>query len=450
VSATGPDLSAAPAVQAAGVAPASSVSAAVPFAMESSIGVDRSAGLFSLLLRSLSWAAAARLVSTVGNITKYVVFARLLSPFDFGVTTVALSTLDLLSALSSTSFERALVQQDAEVGPYLDTVWTTSLARGIALTAIILFAARPIAIFFRQDSAYLVFCAVTPVALLRACQSPACVLLYRRMEFHVVLILNVAELIASFAVGIAAIVYIGDWRGLVVATIAGQAARTALSYWYFPYRPRLRFDLMRAREMFAFGRWVTGAGISEFLAVQLDNFTVAHLLGPQALGEYQLAFRIGEMPAGEFALSASIVTFPLVARLTGQREVRRKLFAYSSAVIVVVGLVYSFMVLSLGRSLLEVCFTSKWLGALPALRLLCFYGIFQGILILGRSFLDGIGTPGSSFGITAVRAVVLAILIYPLTLAYGTAGAAVAALVSVVAPIPIMLVLYERASVRKP
>jgi lipopolysaccharide exporter len=444
VSANIRELSAAQAAQALAAAPAGS---APPFALNSTVG---GAGLLSFLLRSLSWSAAARLVSTVGNIAKYVVFARMLSPFDFGVTTVALSTLDLLSAISSTSFEYALVQQKAEVGPYLDTVWTTSLARGLALSAIILFAARPIAIFFRQDAAYLVFCAVTPVALLRACQSPACVLLYRRMEFHVVLILNAAELIASFAVGIAAIVYLGDWRGLIVAAIAGQAARTALSYWYFPYRPRLRFNRERAHEMFQFGRWVTGAGIGEFLAVQLDNFTVAHLLGPQSLGEYQLAFRIGEMPAGEFAKSATIVTFPLVARLTGQAEVRRKLFAYSSAVIAIVGLVYALAVLKMGRSLLEICFTNKWLGALPALRLLCFYGVFQGILILGRSFLDGVGTPGSSFGITAVRAVVLAILIYPLTLAYGTAGAASAALVSVIAPVPIMLVLYKRASARKP
>lgn len=425
---------------------AAAAAAVLPRAVTSTVTASRGAGLLPFLVHSLSWTAAARLVSTLGNVLKYVVFARLLSPFDFGVTTVALSTLDLFSAFTNASFERALVQQDAEVDPYLDTVWTTSLVRGIALTLIILIGAHPIATFFRQEATYLVFCAVTPVALLRACQSPACVLLYRRMEFHLVLMLNAGELFASLLVGIVAIAYAPDWRGLIVATIAGQAARTALSYWYFPYWPRFRFSLERARQMFDFGRWVTGAGIAEFLAVQLDNFTVAHVLGPQSLGEYQLAFRMGEMPAGEFAMSAGIVTFPLVARLTGERDARRKLFAYGAAIVALVGFAYALIVLTAGGPLLELCFTSKWLGALPALKLLSFYGMFQGVVILGKNFLDGVGTPRSSFGIAAVRAVVLAILIYPLTVAYGTAGAAAAALVSVVMPIPIMLVLYRRAS----
>lgn len=410
-------------------------------------GADPETGLFALAVHGFTWTAAARFVSTFGNVVKYLVFARLLSPFDFGVTIVALSTLDLLSALTSASFDRALIQQEADIEPYLDTVWTTSIVRGIALTAIIVLACRPIAVFFRQESAYLVFCAVTPVALLRACQSPASALMHRRMQFHLVLALNTAELFASFTVGVLAIVYVSDWRGLIIATIAGQTARTGLSYWYFPYRPKCRFNVEQARQMLRFGRWITGAGIAEFVSTQLDNFAVAHLLGPSSLGEYQLAFRIGEMPAGEFAMSASIVTFPLVARLNHD-HLRWKLFIYSAGGVAVVGFAYAMGILAAGDMLLQWLFTSKWSGALPALKVLSFYGLFQGLIVIGKSFFDGIGTPVSSFVIVLTRAITLAVLIYPLTVMYGTAGAAVAALISVALPIPVMLLLAQKGRKR--
>jgi len=113
--------------------------------------------LFSVLSRSFGWAGGARAVSSVGNTARYWLFARMLTPYDFGVTTMALLTVDMLWAITSASFDKALVQQEEEIEPFLDTVWTTTLARGALIAVLLLVAARPIAGFFRQEEAYIVF-----------------------------------------------------------------------------------------------------------------------------------------------------------------------------------------------------------------------------------------------------------------------------------------------------
>jgi O-antigen/teichoic acid export membrane protein len=401
--------------------------------------------LLSVLRRSLGWAGAARALTSVGNTARYWLFARLLTPYDFGVTTMALLTVEMLWAMTNASFDKALVQQEEAVEPFLDTVWTTTFARGVLIGALLFVAARPIAGFFRQEEAYVVFLAVAPLALIRGFQSPALVSLFRRLEFRVVLMLNGAELIGSCAVGVLAIWWWGDWRGLVAATIAGQIGRTALSFWYFPYHPRIRFDLALARQMFKFGRWVTGTGIAEFASQQIDNFVVAHVLGPSAVGDYQMAFRIGEMPASELAFSASLVTFPMASRLSGLEKARRQLFLYSGIAVVATGAAYALLILGAGADIIRFALGPKWLGVTPALNWLCLYGLFQGLLILGRSFLDGLGAPEASFNVTLIRALTLALLIYPLTKWQGLSGAGAAALFSVIVPIPLMLILYRRA-----
>ena len=410
----------------------------------SALGDGLDGGFVTLLTRTLSWAAAARALTAVGNLLRYALFARMLTPYDFGVTTTAFLTLDMLSALTSASFEKTLIQQREEIEPFLDTVWAFTVVRGALLALVLVIAARPIAAFFRQQEAAIVFSAVAPLALVRAVQSPGWVALFRRLELHVVLMLNAAELISSLTIGILAVLWWGDWRGLVAATIAGQAGRTLLSYWYFPYRPRMRFDLLQLKQMLRYGRWVTGTGIAEFASQQIDNFVVAHVLGPRAVGDYQMAFRIGEMPASELAYSASMVTFPIVSKLRARKDTCRRLLFYTSVTVIIVGTVYSGAILNWGTAGLRILFGIKWMGAMPALRILCFYGLFQGLLILGKSFLDGLGAPAASFNMTMVRAMVLVLLIYPLTNWYGLSGAAAAALGSVIMPLPVMLMLYSR------
>jgi O-antigen/teichoic acid export membrane protein len=402
-------------------------------------------GLAATVMRGLTWAAAARALTAAGNIARYALFARLLTPYDFGVTTTALLTLDMLTALTSPSFEKSLIQQREEIEPFMDTVWSFSVVRGLLLALLLVACARPFAGFFRQQEAYVVFWAVAPLAVFRAIQSPCWIALFRRLEFHVVLMLNAAELVGSLIIGVPAILWWGDWRGLVAATIAGQIGRTLLSYWYFPYRPRARFSFEQFARLFKYGRWVTGTGIAEFASQQIDNFVIAHVLGPRSVGDYQMAFRIGEMPGTELAYSASLVTFPIAAKLGDRKRERNKLFFYTAAAVVALGVAYGVVMIATGDDVIRVVFGPKWLGAAPALRVLSFYGLFQGLQILGKSFLDGIGAPEASFNTTVLRALVLAATIYPLTMRYATTGAAMAALLSVLVPVPVMFMLYRRA-----
>lgn len=405
----------------------------------------KAVSLRAAFIRGVGWAGLARALAFAFSMFRYVVFARLLDPRDFGVVGAAASAMGLLSSLTSPSFGQALIQRDDDVEPYLDTVFTAGVVRGVVISVLMFAAARPLAVFFKQPNNYAVFWALAPFMIIYAMQSPGVVVYYRRLDFRIMLALNAAELTTAFGVGLIAILYWRDWRGLVAGMLAGQAVRAAVTHCYFPYRPRLRFDLPKAHQLFAFGRWMTAQGVAALVARDFDNLAVAHLLGPAALGEYQMAFRAGELPAGEFAHSMGMVSFPLSARLRGRPRERRRAFAAICAIVFAVGGGYAATMFFWGPDIVRLVFGPRWLGALPPLQFLALYGLFQGLLTVGGYFLDGMGAPKASFQVTIVRALTLMALVLPMTLSGGTRGTAAAGLISVAVPLPLMLAFFHRA-----
>jgi lipopolysaccharide exporter len=400
--------------------------------------------LLKTFVTGLSWTAAARGLSAIGTAARYIVFVRLLKPFDFGV--IASATLICSALLAGTDpvMGQALVQQKDDIDPYLDTVLTTYFIRSLIIGIILIACSRPLGVFFHLGDAYTVFWAMVPLPILRSIQSPRLVTLYRQLDFHYVTILNVAEVLASLVFGLIAVLYWRDWRGLVFSLLAGAAVRDVLTYWFFPHWPQMRFSLDRAKTMLSFGLWFSFGTLCDFVAKQLDNLVVGHLLGPGALGNYQMAFRAGEMPVVEFTTSAFVVTFPMVARLRNDRLARSRLFWSVTGVVAAVGVGYAAFIFAFGPQLVLRVFGPAWIHAVNPLKVLCIYGLLQGFLVIGRSFLSGLGKPEQYVISAAVRAAVLAIAIYPLTATHGPTGAAVAGVLSIIAALPIMAyLLYQ-------
>jgi O-antigen/teichoic acid export membrane protein len=401
----------------------------------------------TVLFRSLSWTSAARGAAIVGVLLRYVIFARLLRPFDFGVLNSAASCLILAMALTDPNFDSALVARHDEITPYLDTVWVTMVAQGALVALALIALAWPLSFFFKIPEVYRVFWAVAPLALIKSLRSPASgSRIYRKMDFRISFMLTTGEQVAGFLIGLGAILWFGDWRGLICAMYAESLARSASTYWYFPYWPRFRFNPARFRSLFGYSKWVTIRGFIDRVSQNVANIAVGHLLGAKALGEYQMAFRLGEMPGTELGAVAGLVSFPLVSRIGNERAQRRRLYGWTSGTVATVGIIYALFLLQFGPLVIARTIGTKWLGAVPALRLLCFYGVAQGLIIVGAHFLDGLGKPDTSFRIASVTTVVLTLLIYPFTSWFGLIGAAAAVVTSVAIPVPIVLMLCREAT----
>src|ERR1700736_5725120 len=113
--------------------------------------------LLKTFFTGLSWTAAARGLTAIGTAARYVVFVRLLKPFDFGVIASAMLICTAVSAATDPRMGQALIQQEDKIDPYLDTLFTTYFLRSLIIGLILILCARPLGNFFHLGEAYTVF-----------------------------------------------------------------------------------------------------------------------------------------------------------------------------------------------------------------------------------------------------------------------------------------------------
>src|SRR5258708_39596184 len=104
--------------------------------------------LLKTFFTGLSWTAAARGLTAVGTAARYVVFVRLLKPFDFGVIASAMLICTAISAVTDPRMGQALIQQEDQIDPYLDTLFTTYFLRSLIIGFILILFAHPLGHFF--------------------------------------------------------------------------------------------------------------------------------------------------------------------------------------------------------------------------------------------------------------------------------------------------------------
>lgn len=378
------------------------------------------------VIKGGTWVFAARALEQLFTAARLIILARLLSPDDFGVFGIALLILSVLDTFSRTGFRQALIQKSGDAAPYLDTAWTVGLIRSLVIAGVVFLAAPFAAEFFRMPQAAPVIRAIGAAILLQGLTNIKVVCFEKELKFHKFFAYQTAGIAADAAVAIGAALMLRNPWALVFGRLAGNLARCAVSYIIDPYRPRLRFDAVRARELFGFGKWVFGSSILLFLITHGDDLFVGKMIGAAALGLYQMAYLIANLPATEITHVISRIAFPAYSKLQDNASKFKDSYVKILQITMLLVLPAAALIFSLAPEIVLVFLGAKWLAVVPAMKILCVFAVARAIGATSGSALYGAGAPKVATVTSAIKLVLLAILLYPLTKRFGIAGTAMA------------------------
>ncbi|HEX2093319.1 MAG TPA: oligosaccharide flippase family protein [Longimicrobiaceae bacterium] len=377
-----------------------------------------------------AWALLSLTLGIVTSALRAFVVARLLGAHEVGTVGIAMLVLATAEALTTTGSETALVTHPDGGEEDLDLIFTLRVAQGL-LIALLLWGAAPVAArFFGVPAVAGLTRALALVPLIRGFSNPAAVLLIRRIEFRRLFWWGLPETVA----GIALLVGVGlarrDAWALAAATIGAQGVSTAVSYLMAPRIPRLTVRGPGLARLLHYGRWMQGTRVLMFLGFHLDNLLVGKLLGPTALGYYQLAFRIGEIPVSTVGRAAAQVMLPVLTRLRRRPDRLRRQFLSTLRLVVGVNAAFALVLVLAARPAVELLLGPSWLPAVPVIRILAVAMVFRVVMVLTNQLFYAVERLRLVFMVNTVRVAVMALTIYPLLLAMGISGVAVAVLLS--------------------
>lgn len=371
------------------------------------------------------WMTATNVADRALQIVLLIVLARLLDPADFGLMGIALLTLSAMKRFSRVGFQEALIQRiEADIDDYLNTAWTVEVGRGLGLAAITFLAAPLVASFFSEPRAQPVLRVVALSPLLMGLRNPAVVYFKKNLDFHKEFAYVMSGSVANFGVAVAlGLVFQNVWA-LVLGYVSADATRLLVSYVMDGFRPIPEFNRQYLGELFAYGKWITGTEGLQFLISEGDDAVVGFVLGAASLGLYQVAYRIAKAPATEVAIVVSSVTFPAYSKLQDDVDALREVFFKTVQVTTFVSFPISVGIVVASPVFVRGFLGVEWLPIIPIMQLIGVYGL---LISLGATFgpvWKALGRPDYITKLSAVRVVLMAILILPATRMYGIIGAA--------------------------
>ncbi len=387
--------------------------------------------------RATLWGASATVVATAGRALRVIVVAPFVSAHDYGLLAATVALLEGANAFSDLGTQASLVRHPGPVGHVLDAAFTLQALRGLVLASL-LFAAAPLAgAWIGDDTLVLVMRAMAVAPLIAGFSNPAMVLLTRRLDFRTLFGWSLVEPAVTLAIGVWLAVTLRNVWALVLAAICGEVVRSTVSW--VAARPWPHFSLPRepVAELLRFGRWVFGTRILMFLSVRGDDLFVAAVFGTTAVGVYSVAFRIAELPVLLVTHAIVAVVLPVWSSLAAQPERLRSWFLRTCLWAGAVNAAVAAALLAVAPLVLPLPRGMTWEASRPLVLVLIVASFARSLIILAEPYFYSIGRPAVWFWMNVCRVGTTAILIVPLSRAFGLVGVALAVAAGVFATVPI-------------
>ena len=397
-----------------------------------------------ILVTGALWTSASEVLSGLAVLGANVLAARLLSPHDFGLMGVVTLGLTILDQLSQTGFHSALVQREKDVEAYLDVAFTWHVMRGVLIAGLLALSAPLVARFYGESALAPVMLAVAMQPLVTGFANIGQIHFHRRLDFRALSLVKLGTVALRLAVFVPAILHFRNVWALVAGVLASAISSVLVSYVSHPYRPKFRWDRSRLGELIRYGKWLTGFAAMTLCITYGDNLFVSKYLGLAALGVYQLAYEVSNLPATNITHVLGRIGFPTYARLQNDQAALRGAFLRVMRVTLLLAGPVSVLLFVSASDLVHHVLGEKWTRAIPLIRILSVAGLVRAFAALAGPLFHAVGRTDLDFKMNLPRFFCTVLGLWPAAHWFGLEGVCYVVLIAIVTTLPTWFVALPR------
>ncbi|MCW6532759.1 lipopolysaccharide biosynthesis protein [Sphingomonas lycopersici] len=292
--------------------------------------------------------------------------ARLLTPNDFGIVSLAMIVVEFAQMLTDFQLTNALVRSPRRDEHLYATAFTLGVMRGVITAAGIALAALPAGVMTGNDHVRNVLLVLALQPLIDGWRSPRMVDYIRDIDFSREAVVTIVGRIVAVAIMVLLAALTHSYWALVSGTIVASLTMTIMTHVMRPFRPR--FELRDYRLFLGFGGWMSAAAMTNYLSFKLDSLIVAGRFGVARLGQYNLGIQISGILTSQLAWALQRAIFSALSTISD--DLPRRLRAYATAQTAMVGVLLPIgvgMVLVAHEAIMVIA-GPKWTDAIVVLR----------------------------------------------------------------------------------
>jgi PST family polysaccharide transporter len=363
-------------------------------------------GLRDRAVRGVAWSALRNWGSRIVTLAVWIVLARILSQEAFGLIAAATAYVALVNVFVEQGFVSAIIQREEVEDGHLDTAFWTSVALGVVLAGASVVAAPFVARFFDQPQLGPIIAWMAPALVLAALAGMPQALFERALDYRLLAIREFIAVAVGGVVGVAmAVQGYGVWS-LVGWQLSERTASVAVLWAATTWRPGVAVTARHFRDLFSFGINIVGTNLLDYLNNRSDDLIILYVLGPTALGFYEIAYRLFTNGTQLVAQSVSSVAFSTFSRIQGDVARLRRAFYTTTQVASVVAFPLFLGAAALAPQLVELLFGAKWLPqSAQVFQVLAALGVLHAVFYFNGPVMLAMGKPHWRLGLNTLNAV---------------------------------------------
>ncbi|MHB1052278.1 MAG: lipopolysaccharide biosynthesis protein [Thiobacillus sp.] len=367
---------------------------------------------------SMVWAFGTKYALMVVQFISTVFIARLVTPDDIGIYTVAAVFIGLGQLIREFGVNRYIIQESDLTSDRIRAASTLNLMFGWGAGVVVFMASWVVGGFYGRAEVQEVMQLLSINFLFVPFGAITFAFLRREMRFREMMWIQVLSAIVGASVGIATAWHGEGYRALVWSAIAGTLTTVALCQVFRPKAVSLKPGFREIGHVFRFCRYAGSDSILSHLNSSAPDLILGKVLGMQMVGLFSRA-------AGTIAMFNSVVLDGLASVVLpyfskALREGKETRTAYAHAVGCITGLAWPFFAILglLAAPIIETLFGSQWREVVPLVQLMCLGACVIALFSISSDVLTALGQVRAVFHINLTVTSVKIILIM-LTAMYG-------------------------------
>ncbi|MBI5164555.1 MAG: oligosaccharide flippase family protein, partial [Magnetospirillum sp.] len=341
------------------------------------------------MARGAAWMVAMRWSLRLVGLVNTVIIARLLTPADFGVATMAWIVVEFLMTLSEANVDLALLRGNRFSRAYLDTAWTVRLLCGIATTLALVAVAPLAAAYYHDERVEWVIRIIALRALVTGFENIGVLEFRRQLAFAKEYRFWMWRRVLMFGVGLALAFGFRDYRALAIAAPVSGLITVLVSYTMSAYRPRL--CLTHWRELWAFSQWVILYNTARFLNGRVDQFVIGGIGTAADAGNYYVAYDTSGLPTREVIWPMGRAFTPTLAKIAHDPAEMRKALIGVLGVVAAIALPAGIGTSMVAEDTTLVLLGEQWTQSVEFFRWLAICGAFEAVLLAMETHFIAVG-----------------------------------------------------------
>jgi O-antigen/teichoic acid export membrane protein len=318
--------------------------------------------------RALAFSFLDRYAGLLIAIVSSMIIARLLTPAEIGVFSVTMVLLSFISTLRDMGAGQYLLQEKELTPERIRATWTVQLGLGIAFSLIVLAAAYPVAVFYKDPR----MVNLMMVLALNFAISPFGSLTYawlmREMRFDALAVMRFGGSMTGACISVAM-----AWRGfgpisLAFGSFTATVANAALAIFFrpreFPWMP----GLAEVPRVLRFGGKVSLTSVMTTFGLSVPELVLGKAQGMSAVGMYSRANGLASMFNRLILDATQSVAMPLFSKALRDGNSLGPIFMKATSYVTVIGWTFFGVMIVLAEPLVRVLYGDQWDASVPLAR----------------------------------------------------------------------------------